>query len=134
MLSLWRDFDRFGMPSLLGWDPSRLFDNFPSYGAKPVAVKHEQDHVLIAADMPGVDPKDVDVTLENGQLSVVGQRGDTQYRFAIRLGNEYDGDTIQAELDKGVLTIKAQIRPEAKPRKIALKSVDTRSLASGPSS
>lgn len=134
MLSLWRDFDRIGMPSLLGWDPSRVLDNFTSFGVtNPVEVKHEEDHVTITADMPGVDPENLDVTLDNGSLSVVGQRGDIQYRFAVYLGNDYDGDKIEAALDKGVLTIKAEKRPEAKPRKIALKGVGAKSLESGES-
>jgi HSP20 family protein len=134
MLSLWKDIDRVGMPSLLGWDPSRVLDNLTSFGVtNPVEVKHEGDHVIITADMPGVDPEDLDVTLDNGSLSAVGRRGDTQYRFSVHLGNEYNGDKIEAELDKGVLTIKAEKRPEAKPRKIALNGVEAKSLESGES-
>jgi HSP20 family molecular chaperone IbpA len=134
MLSLWKDFDRLGMPSLLGWAPSRVLDNFTSFGVTtPVEVKHEADDVIITADMPGVDPKDLDVTLDNGSLSVVGPRGDIQYRFSVYLGNEYDGDKIEANLDRGVLTIKAERRPETKPRKIALKGAESKSLESGES-
>jgi HSP20 family protein len=129
MLSLWRDFDRIvGMPSLFGWAPSPVLDN------KSIGVKHEGDHVIITADMPGVDPKDLDVTFDNGSLTVVGQRGDSQYSFSVYLGKQYNGDTIEAELDKGVLSIKAEMRPEAKPRKIALKApVETKRLESGSS-
>lgn len=135
MLSLWKDFDRLGMPSLFGWDPSRVLDNFTSFSVtSPVEVKYEGDHVIITADMPGVDPQNLDLTFEGGSLSIVGRRGDHQYRYAVNLGDEYNGDTIEAELDKGVLTIKAEKRPEAKPRKIALKGVEAaKSLESGES-
>lgn len=135
MLSLWNDFDRVGMPSLVGWAPSRVLGNFTPFSvAAPIEVKYEGDHVIITADMPGVDPKDLDVTFERGSLSIVGQRGDHSYRYAVDLGNEYNGDTIEANLDKGVLTIKAEKRPEARPRKIALNGGDaTRSLESGES-
>lgn len=127
--------DRIGMPNLfLGWEPSRVLDQlFTSFDTTPVKVAHEPDHVLVTADMPGVDPKDLDVTFEAGSLSVTGQRGDQQYRFSVYLGEEYDADKIEAELDKGVLTIKAEKRPEAKPRKIAVKGVSAPSLASGES-
>lgn len=115
MLSLWKDIDRIGMSSLL-------------------EVKYEGDHVIISADMPGVDPQNLDLTFEGGSLSVVGRRGDHQYRYAVNLGDEYNSDTIEAELDKGVLTIKTEQRPEAKPRKIALKGVEaTKSLERGES-
>lgn len=126
MLSLWKDFDRIGMPSLLGWDPSQLLVT------SPVEVKYEGDYVVITADMPGVDPQNLDLTFEGGSLSIVGQRGDHRYRYSVNLGDEYNGDTIEAELDKGVLTIKAEKRAEAKPRKIALKGWEpTKSLEIG---
>lgn len=131
MLSLWKDFDRIGMPSLLGWAPSPVLDTYNSFG--PVAVKDEADHVIITADMPGVDPKDLDVTLDNGSLTVTALRDDTHYRFSVYLGNEYDGDKIEAKLDKGVLTIQAEKPAGAKPRKIALKGADARVLESGDS-
>jgi HSP20 family protein len=134
MLNLWKDFDRIGVPSLFGWVPSRVLDNLTSFGgASPVEVEHEGDHVVITADMPGVDPKDLDVTFENGTVRVVGLRGGHQYSFSVYLGNDYDGDRIEAELDKGVVTLKAEMRPEAKPRKIALKGVEAKRLASGES-
>jgi HSP20 family molecular chaperone IbpA len=133
MMSLVNFTDRLGMPSLWGWDPSRMPYQIstPFNVTFPVNVKHEQDHVYITADMPGVDPKDLDVTFEGGSLSVVGQRDDQSYRFSIYLGDEYDADTIEAELDKGVLTIKAETRPEAKPRKIMLNGGPSKSLESG---
>jgi HSP20 family molecular chaperone IbpA len=134
MLSPWRDFDRIGMPSLLGWDPTRLFENLRSFGgASPVELKEENDHLTITADMPGVDPKDLDVTFESGTLYVAGQRGENRYRFSVYVGNEYDIDGIEADLDKGVLTLRAEKRPEAKPRKIALKGVEAKRLESGES-
>lgn len=136
MMSLWNQLDRMGMPNLLGWDPSRVLDNFTSFSvSSPIQVNYENDHVTITADMPGVDPEHLDLTYEGGSLSVVGQRDSNKsYRFSINLGNQYNADTIEARLDKGVLTIKAEKRPEAKPKRIALKGVEaTKSLESGQS-
>lgn len=136
MLSLWNDFDRIGMPNLPGWDPSRVLDNFTSFSvSSPIQVNYENDHVLITADMPGVDPEHLDLAYEGGSLSIVGQRDSTKsYRFRVDLGNEYDADKIEARLDKGVLTIKAEKRPEAMPKTIALKGVEAKkSLESGES-
>ncbi len=42
------------------------------------------------------------------------------YSYRVNLGDAYDADQIEADLDKGVLTVKAAKRPEAKPRKILL--------------
>jgi HSP20 family protein len=118
------------MPSLLGWEPSRVFDQL-FFNGMPVKVKREQDRVYITADMPGVDPKDLDLTFEAGSLSVAGKRGDQSYQFSVYVGDDYNPDTIQADLDKGVLSIQAEKRPEAKPRKIPLKTIEAKSLESG---
>ena len=131
---------RIGMPTLLGWDPLRLFDDLlnwnPAGGetlwsAAPVHVKHDDDRVLVTVDMPGVDAEDLDLTLEAGNLTIAGQRGERLYRYSVALGHEYDASTVEAQLDKGVLTISAAKRPEAKPRKIALKGSDQKTLESG---
>ena len=120
---------RLGMPTLLGSDPFRVFDDLFGalhgevlWSAMPVNVKHENEHALISVDMPGVERDDLELTFERGALSIVGRRGEQTYRYQVTLGDDIDPDAIEADLDKGVLTIKAARKPEARPRKIALKS------------
>jgi HSP20 family protein len=117
------------MASLLGWAPMSAIDRTGI--TAPVQVAYEGDHVVITADLPGVDPKHLDVTYQGGVLTVVGQRGERRYQFAVQLGNDYDSDNIEAALDKGVLTLVAERRAEAKPRKITLKGVEAKRLESG---
>lgn len=123
---------RIGMPSLLGWDPMRLFDDLLSWNPRggevlwtvsPVHVTHGEDGVSLSVDMPGVDASDLELTFERGQLVIAGKRGARSYRYTVALGDEYDPDSIEANLDKGVLSLTAAKRPEAKPRKIALKGI-----------
>ncbi len=129
---------QLAMPSLFGWDAARLIDDLfaPFQGevlwsAASIHVTHEQDHALLSVDMPGVDPSDVDLTYERGTLSVAGRRGDQTSRYRVALGDDIDPDRIEAQLDKGVLTIKAMKKPEARPRKIALKGAEQKKLSSG---
>jgi HSP20 family molecular chaperone IbpA len=103
------------------------------WSAAPVNVTHEQDHSLIVVDMPGVDAPNLELTYEPGSLAIVGRRDQRTYRYTVALGNDIDPDRIEADLDKGVLTIKAYKKPEAQPRRIALKGVDQKSLGSGES-
>lgn len=118
--------------TLLGWDPVRLFDELmtwePAGGqtvwsafGSPVQVENTEDGANLMVDMPGVDPQDVDITFEAGRLAISGKRGEHIYRYSVALGEAIDPDRIEARLDKGVLTIRALKRPEAKPRKIEIK-------------
>lgn len=128
MLDLLPFTSRIG--SLLDWEPVQLFGNY--FTSSPVNVEYKDDHVYVSADMPGVDVKDLDLTYENGTLSVSGKRGDQVYRFAVDIGNDIDPDKIEAQLDKGVLTISAEKKEQAKPRKIALKGASSQNtLESG---
>src|SRR5438105_1744601 len=43
-----------------------------------VDIKEEVDHFLLTADLPGVDPNDIDVSMENNVLIIQGKRNTTQ--------------------------------------------------------
>lgn len=117
--------------SLLNWDPLRLFDDLIPAGSQvlwspyesPVSMQHDDDATLITVDMPGVDRDDVEITYQAGELLIAGKRGECMYRYRVALGDAFDPDRIEADLDKGVLTVRANKRPEAKPRKISLKGL-----------
>lgn len=140
-LAQYRNGRRLG--TLLTWDPMRLFDDLMtpqppgseviwSTLQTPVNVAHTEDGATITVDMPGVDSEDLELTLDNGTLAITGKRGAQTYRYSVALGNTIDPDAIEAKLDKGVLTVRAHKRPEAKPRKILLATPD-KALKSGES-
>ena len=133
-----------GMPRLLGWDPLRVFDelmNWEPYGAQtvwsalptPLRVRDDDDGATITVDMPGVDPEDIDLTLQNHMLTITGKRDEQTYRYTVALADSIDPNSFEAELAKGVLTVRALKRPETKPRKIALKGSDAKRLSDGKS-
>jgi len=132
-----RLFDSFGrgfpaMPSLLRGSDGDLvgFD---------IDVRDEGAAIVIEADIPGVEEKDVAVTLANGVLSISGEkktareeRKDSYYlaersfgafQRSLRLPPGIDEDKIDARFEKGVLKITAAKRPEAvkAERKIEIK-------------
>jgi HSP20 family protein len=138
-LATYRNGRRLG--TLLSWDPMRLFDDLwqpPgseviwSAFQSPVNVTHTEDGATIAVDMPGVDPNDLELTFDNGMLAIAGKRGEHTYRYSVALGDTIDPDAIEAKLDRGVVTVHAHKRPEAKPRKILVATTD-KALGSGES-
>jgi HSP20 family protein len=103
--------------------------------AAPISLWHDDDHIYVEADLPGMNDEDVEVTVHKGVLYIRGERkpepgrqyvynGRAWGRFerAVKLPDEVDADAIQAELSRGVLRLTMPRSPETKPRKIALKS------------
>jgi HSP20 family protein len=93
--------------------------------APRIDVLESDDAVIVHADMPGVNPADVDVRFENGELSVHGRRaadrGERVNFFrSFRLSEQIAADKIGAELKHGVLTLKLPKVEAAKPRRIAV--------------
>ena len=103
-----------------------------------VDIKEEPDRFLIKADIPGVKPEDIEVTMENGALTIRGERsaekeekkegyhriersrGSFYRRFA--MPNSADADHIKAQGKDGVLEIEIPKRAVLKARKIEVKS------------
>jgi len=109
------------LDDLMTWQPPGSEVVWSSYQA-PVAITHDDDGATITVDMPGVDSADLDLVFENGMLSIAGKRGERTSRYRVELGDTMDPDTIEARLDKGVLTVQVRKRPEVKPRKILVSA------------
>lgn len=102
-----------------------------------VDIKEEAERFLIHADVPGVDPKDIEVSMEDGVLTLSGERkaeereqsagwtrverhaGRFQRRFS--LPDTADAEGITAKGEHGSLEIVIPKLVKAAPRKIAVK-------------
>lgn len=99
-----------------------------------VDIKEEPQHFVIEADIPGVDPKDIEISMENGVLTIKGERTVTQeqqgqnYKRVERLHGSFyrrfslpdtaDPEKVTAQGKNGVLHITIPKRELAQPRKI----------------
>ena len=103
-----------------------------------VDIKEEENCFLIVADVPGVDPKDIEITMENGMLTVKGERhseiedSNKNYKRTERtrgafyrrfsLPDTADGEHIEAKGSNGVLEITIPKHEKVQPRRIEVKS------------
>ena len=103
-----------------------------------VDIREEKDKFLIMADIPGVDPKDIEITMEDGVLTVKGERysktknDDEMYKSLERSSGSFyrrfslpdtaDGEHIEAKGNNGVLEITIPKHEKVQPRKIEVKS------------
>lgn len=116
-----RLFDSFFPPafgrSLFGPDPWSDLWKDPAFGALGEAmpgmdVRECRDRYEIAAELPGVDERDIAVTVKDGVLSINGEmraRGAAHaygsFTRAFQLPKDSDAEAIGARFDKGVLTV-----------------------------
>jgi HSP20 family protein len=105
-------------------------------------VKETDDSFDVTVDLPGLDPEAVEVTYEDGMLTVRGtrefsrktegeqfhriERGYGSFARSVRLPRVADTDKIEASFDKGVLSIEVPKRAEAKPKKVEIKSIEVK--------
>jgi HSP20 family protein len=101
----------------------------------PISLWHDDDHIYVEAELPGMTEQDVEVTVHRDVLFIRGERkpepgrqylynGRTWGHFerAITLPDEVDADGVQAELSHGVLRLTLPKSPETRPRKILLRT------------
>jgi HSP20 family protein len=119
-------FDRvFGEDGLLG----------TAWRGVPVGMWQDDDHIYVEAELPGMTDQDVDITVHNGMLFIRGERKPSEGRSYLYNGRCYgrfervvtlpeavDCESVQAELKDGVLSLTLPKSPEAKPKKITLKT------------
>ena len=102
-----------------------------------VDVRETKDALEIAAELPGLEPKDVEVSVENGILTLRGSRqfekateGETYHRVeraygsferSFSLPTNVDSEKVKAVYRHGVLHLTLPKREEAKPKSIAIK-------------
>ena len=141
------------MRTLLRWEPfrgmtvrdqiNRLFDDVVFRGSDespltswaPAVDIYETEHeVVVKADLPEIDPKDLDIRLENNILTIRGERKfekkvdeDNYLRVersygsfsrSFSLANTVNPEAIKADYSNGVLTLAIPKREEAKPKQI----------------
>jgi len=134
-------FDRFAFPS---WPP---FQAFPSFFEKPafsfnvpaVDVTEDDKVYKIAAELPGMDEKDIEVTVNGDMLTIKGEKRQEKeekgkntyvcersygsFQRAFSLPDGVDRNKISADFSKGVLTITLPKSAEAQKQQ---KKVDVK--------
>ena len=98
----------------------------------PMDLYKVDDHYLLTADLPGVDPGSVDVTVDNGTLTLTAHRSARSedsvqwltserfvgtYRRQLALGEGVDTTRIAATYENGVLTVTIPMAERAKARR-----------------
>ena len=142
--------------AIIRWDPfrdlvtlrdkmNRLFEDavrgeekdlITSSWAPAVDIYETENELVLAAEVPGVEEKDVEISVEDNTLSIRGERKfqketkeENYHRIERSYGSFYrsftlpnyiDQEKIHAEHESGVLKVHMPKKPEVKPRKVKI--------------
>jgi HSP20 family protein len=117
--------------------------------APALDISERKDAYVVTVEVPGVNPDDLDITLEDGLLTIQGERQFTQesteqqfhrverrygsFRRSITLPSQVQADAIEASFENGVLEVVVPKAEEAKPKKISVKAGGGRQEVTGTS-
>jgi HSP20 family protein len=132
-------FNEFAPAGRADLEPfERMFS--PGSTLPAVDVVEKDKEFVIAAELPGLDEKNVELKVSNGCLIISGEKKDEReekekgyyfserrygsFRRAFRIPEGVDADRIEADFDKGVLTVKLPKTDEAQQaeKKIEIKA------------
>ena len=138
-------YQPWGLHQQLWNEVNKLFDNASSSDASSAAtadwapavdIEEHADKFVLFADVPGVDPATIEVTLEKGVLSLTGSRAarveqkEVQSRREERVSGRFfrrfslpdtvDSESVKASNKNGVLEIVIPKRPASQPRRITV--------------
>lgn len=141
----WRNGREAGALSSLRREFNDMFDRFWSGALEPlqfgkwtpaVDISETDESVLVQAEVPGIDPEHIDVSLEGNVLTIRGEKQDQreekgenfhrverQYGTFIRniqLPSEVVGDKVTASFKNGVLEVCLPKSEESKPKRVAI--------------
>ena len=120
-----------------GYGAHSIGGQAPGTWIAPVDVVEECDNVVVRSSLPGVDPKDIEVTIEDGVLSFKGntekddevREGDYlvrerrvgSFRRSVRLPETIDTDKAESCYEHGVLSITFPKQEARKPKRLEIK-------------
>ncbi len=130
--ALWNEMDRL-------FDRAFGPDSWPGGGWLPaVDVSESEKDLTIRAEIPGVDPKDLDVAVSGDSLLISGEKRQEEeqkgrgfyrserhygsFRRQVPLPRGVDPDSISAEYKNGVLTVTLRKDEKLLPKRVPVKA------------
>lgn len=132
------DLSRYlGFPSVLPsvWDDE---DFWPSVSTKSsgISISEDEKNIFIEVAVPGIDPKNIDLTVKDNQLWIHGEQNEEEkdkkrkyyrkanssFSYRVTIPGEVDANTEPtASCVKGIMTVTFQKSPKSQPKKIQVK-------------
>ena len=114
---------------------------FGQVGGMPLDVVRHENDVTLRLDVPGIDPEQIEVTVDRGILTVSGKREEERtendkffvrertmgtFTRRMRLPESLNAEAVEASHANGVLEVRIPVLEQAKPRKVEVRKVEVR--------
>ena len=145
-----RDGGREASPlAVLRTEMDRLFDSFVReplgnwpFGERawspPIDLAETENEVVVRAEVPGIDPKDLEVTVSGNQLVISGEKKETSeregkdfhfsesrygsFRRTVPLPSTVDAGNVEADYAHGIVTVRLKKTPASAPKRIEVRT------------
>ncbi len=136
----WEEFDRFRKKmDLILQEVGSEANGYASANVFPsLNISEDDNELFIRAEVPGVNPEDVDISLEEDTLTLKGERKPDKlndeasyhrreleygkFSRAISLPTRVNKEAVEAKVENGLLTITLPKAEEVKPKQITVKA------------
>jgi len=106
----------------------------------PVDAYADEDAIVIIADVPGLKPEELQITMESNTLTIRGElknrlegrnyllseRATSHFERIMTINTPIDSNKIEAEFENGVLTLTLPRAEANKPKQIAIKAITSK--------
>jgi len=114
---------------------------FGQAGGMPLDVVRHENDVTLRLDVPGIDPEQIEVTVDRGILTISGKRDEERtendkffvrertmgtFTRRMRLPESLNAEAVEASHANGVLEVRIPVLEQAKPRKVEVQKVEVR--------
>jgi HSP20 family protein len=114
---------------------------FGQAGGMPLDVVRHENDVTLRLDVPGIDPEQIEVTVDRGILTISGKREEERaendkffvrertmgtFTRRMRLPESLNAEAVEASYANGVLEVRIPVLEQAKPRKVEVRKVEIR--------
>lgn len=115
-----------GLESLWDWEPFRSLMPGNLANMYGIDVTRTQDGYDVEIPVPGFRPEDIDITYQDGLITVSGRSERRTFTRSLSVPDDIDEEHIEAHVEHGILMLHLKQLPERQPRRISIRGATER--------
>lgn len=123
-----------GLESLWDWEPFRSLMPSNISNVFGMEVTRTDDGFDVEVPVPGYRPEDIDITYQDGVITVSGRSDRRTFTRSLTVPDDIDEDQMEANVENGILTLHLKQMPQRQPRRISIRGATERPPSATPSS